>query len=83
MYAAHINEFETSFLEDCNKIFANIDGPLREQQVDRVIVIEKDTDVFVGNIVPQTIENQSGVVSRKLKKQYETFDIEKQKGRNK
>jgi hypothetical protein len=54
-----------------------------QTQIDRVVVIDKSVDIFVKETVPQTIENQSGEVSRKLKKQYETFDIEKQKGKNK
>eukprot|EP01041_Mallomonas_annulata_P001432 gene1432-2755_t len=36
-------------------------------------------NIFVKITVPENIEKQSGEVSRKLKKQYETFDIEKQK----
>ncbi len=42
-------------------------------------MIEKNLDYFIKETVPQTIEKQSGEVSRQLKRAYETFDIEKKK----
>lgn len=68
---------------DVNKIFFHIDEELIPPQVDRVAKEENDLDFYFEDIVPKTIENQSGEVSRQLKKQYETFDIEKQKGSKK
>ena len=66
-----------------NQIFSHIDDELIPPQVNRVIKEEDDLDFFIKDTVPKTIENQSGEVSRQLKKQYETFDIEKQKGSKK
>ena len=66
-----------------NQIFSHIDDELIPPQVNRVIKEEDDLDFFIKDTVPKTIENQSGEVSRQLKKQYETFDIEKQKGTKK
>jgi len=48
-------------------------------EVARVVNMEKELNIFVNEIVPANIERQSGEVSRRLKKQYEYFDIEKQK----
>jgi len=82
-YEKHFEEFQTSFLDDVKKIFFHIDEELFPPQVDRVIKEEDNLEYFFKDIVPKTIENQSGEVSRQLKKQYETFDIEKQKGSKK
>jgi len=82
-YAAHMKEFEESFLKEVRSTFHHIDENLIPPQVDRVKEQEKDVDYFVKTTVPDSIERQSGEVSRQLKKQYETFDIEKQKGKKK
>jgi hypothetical protein len=37
------------------------------------IIQEGIFDIFVNDTVPQTVENQSGEVSRQLKKQYEIY----------
>lgn len=66
-----------------HQIFFHIDEELVPPQIQRVAEEENDLNLFVKNTVPKTIENQSGEVSRQLKKQYETFDIEKQKGSKK
>lgn len=79
-YERHIQEFHDQFVADVEKTFKHIDNDLIPPQIERVVAQEKDVDYFVKKTVPQTIENQSGEVSRQLKKQYETFDIEKQKG---
>lgn len=50
--------------------------PVEEKHVG---MIERQKDMFFSVTVPDQIERQSGEVSRKLKKEYETFDIEKQK----
>lgn len=70
-------------MADVDKIFFHIDEELIPPQVSRVTNEENSLDNFIKDIVPKTIENQSGEVSRQLKKQYETFDIEKQKGSKK
>ena len=64
-------------------IFNHIDNDLIPPQTDRIIQLEKETKEYFGNTVPNVIEQQSGEVSRQLKKQYETFDIEKQKAQKK
>lgn len=81
-YQRHMKEFETNFLSDVRKSFKDIDD-LTVPQNDRVTAFSKDLNFFFKETVPQTIEAQSGEVSRQLKKQYETFDIEKQKGKKK
>lgn len=70
-------------MKDVNETFRHIDDDLIPPHFKRVKAQEKDVDHYVKATVPQAIENQSGVVSRELKKQYETFDIEKQKGKKK
>merc|ERR1711865_1337348 len=40
---------------------------------------EKTVEVFVSETVPDIIDRQSGIVSRKLKKAHDTFDIENAK----
>lgn len=39
----------------------------------------QDTSDFFQHQVPQLVESQTGVVTRRLMKANETFDIEKQK----
>ena len=65
------------------RTFRKIDVELIPPQVDRIQAQEESVEFFVTKVVPQTIENQSGEVSRQLKKQVETFDIERQKGKKK
>ena len=65
------------------KSFCHIDEELIPPQIDRVVKEEGILDFFINDTVPKTVEAQSGEVSRQLKKQYETFDIEKQKGTKK
>ena len=48
-------------------------------ETNRVDIIEKDLAVFIKTTVPESIERQSGEVSRNLRRAYETFDIEKVK----
>lgn len=82
-YERHISDFHDQFSSDVRKTFRHIDDELLPIQINRVLEQEKSLDYFVKTTVPQTIEAQSGEVSRQLKKQYETFDIEKQKGKKK
>lgn len=49
---------------------------------DGLQVAEKDMSVFFTKIAPDAIEAKSGEVSRQLKKEYESFDIEQQKEMN-
>jgi hypothetical protein len=82
-YGKHLQKFEDEFLADVEKAFRKIDVDLIPPQVDRIQAQEESIDHFVTKVVPQTIDNQSGEVSRQLKKQVETFDIERQKGKKK
>jgi hypothetical protein len=65
------------------KAFKQIDMELIPPQEKRVQDQEATIETFVKKTVPQAMENQSGEVSRQLKKQVETFDIERQKGQKK
>jgi hypothetical protein len=65
------------------RAFRQIDTELIPPLVEQVRTQEASIETFVRKTVPQTIENQSGEVSRQLKKQVETFDIERQKGQKK
>lgn len=40
---------------------------------------EKGVEVFVGETIPAVVDRQSGIVSRKLQKAHDTFDIENAK----
>ena len=80
-YQRHIDEFSAQLQLAIKTSFDKVDNELLPQQDERVAVISKNVDVFVSKTVPATIERQSGEVSRRLKKEYETFDIEKQKER--
>ena len=78
-YQEHLNQFLISIKSEINGIFDKMDNERLPAESARVDVIEKDLAVFINETVPQTIERQSGEVSRQLKRAYETFDIEKKK----
>lgn len=78
-YQKHINNFTNSLKNEINTIFDKFDKELIIREEKRIEVIEADVDVFFKEVVPLRIEQQSGEVSRQLKRQYETFDIEKKK----
>jgi hypothetical protein len=78
-YNSHINSFRLSIFNQLNDIFDNIDNNIIPAEAKRVDIIEENLEVFVKQIVPETIERQSGEVSRQLRRSYETFDIEKKK----
>ena len=80
-YEKHIRKFETSILAEMRDIFDRVDKKLVVVQNDRVAAQETGMVVYFSETVPLTVERQSGEVSRQLKKQYETFDIERQKGK--
>ena len=50
--------------------------PAQEQRLE---ASEKDVTEFVDVTVPATIDRQSGIVARKLRKAHDTFDIENAK----
>ena len=81
-YQSHLDKFKNSMLSEITKTFNRFDNDLYPIEEKRVNVIEKDYKYYFANTVPAAIEAQSGEVSRQLKKEYETFDIEKQKERN-
>lgn len=78
-YAAHISDFRRSLFSEVNEIFDKVDNQSIPSEIDRADVIDKNAAVFVAQTVPDTIERQSGEVSRQLRRTYETFDIEKKK----
>ena len=82
-YQKQIDEFVVSIHQELHKTFDRIDDDLIPPQTQRVIELEEDVKVYYKKTVPDVIERQSGEVSRQLKKQYETFDIEKQKAQKK
>lgn len=78
-YQHHLDEFLINIKKEIHGIFDKMDKEILPTESARVDVIEKNLDVFIKETVPQTIERQSGEVSRQLKRAYETFDIEKKK----
>lgn len=82
-YEKHLKALEEDFLADVAKTFKKIDEELIPPQNQRIDDLKDKNNHFITKVVPQTIENQSGEVSRQLKKQVETFDIERQKGKKK
>ena len=48
-------------------------------QETRMTENEQGVEVFVGETIPAVVDRQSGIVSRKLQKAHDTFDIENQK----
>lgn len=80
-YAALFVQYEKSLLDEIDAIYDKFDRELLPACDKSLDVIEVSKDVFVKETVPAAIELQSGEVSRRLKKEYETFDIEKQKER--
>ena len=81
-YQSHLDKFKNNMLSEITKTFNRFDNDLYPVEEKRVNVIEKDYKYYFATTVPAAIEAQSGEVSRQLKKEYETFDIEKQKERN-
>jgi hypothetical protein len=82
-YQKHIDTFSRDMDRRLTEIFDKIDNDLIPPQFSRLDTIRAETDVFFGSTVPEVVELQSGEVSRQLKRQYETFDIEKQKAEKK
>lgn len=78
-YQEHINKLTASLMSDIDTIFDKFDKELIVQEHKRVDALELDTSVFFKDTVPVRMEKQTGEVSRQLKRQYETFDIEKKK----
>jgi hypothetical protein len=80
-YTRHMADFKSSFLSQINAIYDKTDKEIIPCEIERVDLIEKNLDVFIKELVPNRIEEQSGEVSRQLKRLYENFDIEKEKER--
>jgi len=78
-YTRHIKNFGKSIKKLINKKYDILDFEEFPQLVSHVDTIDKDMRYFVNITVPENVERQSGEVSRQLKKQHESFDIEKQK----
>ena len=78
-YGIHLNAFNQSLKDEINGIFDHFDNEVLKRESERVDVIEKSLDVFIKETVPDNIEQNSGEISRNLRRAYETFDIEKSK----
>mmetsp|Transcript_34360 Transcript_34360/g.49955 ORF Transcript_34360/g.49955 Transcript_34360/m.49955 type:complete len:374 (-) Transcript_34360:1980-3101(-) len=78
-YKLHIERNLMNLKTEINSIFDKIDNEVLVSEDKRVDVIEENVHIFTKQIVPATIEKQSGEVSRNLRRAYETFDIEKKK----
>lgn len=78
-YKRHLDEFSASLHRDVSVVFDKMDLETLVSETNRVDIIEKDLAVFIKTTVSESIERQSGEVSRNLRRAYETFDIEKVK----
>lgn len=76
-YKRHLDAFSAALHKDVAVVFDKMDKETLPFETNRVDIIEKDLDVFIKKTVPESIERQSGEVSRNLRRAYETFDIEK------
>jgi hypothetical protein len=78
-YQTHCNAFHEAFMSEIAVAFDSIDNDLYPLQIQRTEEIDKGIDHYYKAVVPEAIELQTGIVARKLKKQYEAFSIEQQK----
>lgn len=78
-YQKHLDKLTVSLQNEINAIYDKFDLESIVKETHRIDIIEKEVDVFFKKVVPVTIEQQSGEVSRQLRRTYETFDIEKKK----
>lgn len=78
-YKRHIDKNLMNLKAEIASIFDRIDNEVLVNEEKRIDVIEENVHIFTKEIVPATIEKQSGEVSRNLRRAYETFDIEKKK----
>lgn len=78
-YQQQIDSFSALLQVEIHAAFDRIDKELYPAETVRLTAVEAGVDIFVKETVPNAIEQQSGVVSRRLKAAYEAFDIEKQK----
>jgi DNA-binding transcriptional MocR family regulator len=76
-YKRHLDAFSAALHKDVSTVFDKMDLETLPYEINRTDIIEKALDVFVKKTVPESIERQSGEVSRNLRRAYETFDIEK------
>jgi hypothetical protein len=78
-YEKHTQDFHKSLQLEIHQVFDKIDNELIPPQHERLNIIDQGVDKYFHEIVPHAIEMQTGIVSRMLKKAYETFAIEQQK----
>jgi len=78
-YENHALVFKKSITKLVNKTYDRFDKDLYPAVEKRVNELDKKIEVFINVTVPENMERHTGEISRKLKKQYETFDIERQK----
>jgi hypothetical protein len=78
-YDDKLQQFTSDVLQDVADVFDKFDNELVPKLDPRLDTIEANLDEFVQVKVPEEVERQSGEVSRRLKKAYERFDVEKRK----
>jgi hypothetical protein len=78
-YEKVVVSFEADLQKELHEAFDRIDDNLYPPQVQRTVEIDKGVDDYFQYTVPDAIEQQTGIIAKKLKKQYEAFNIEQQK----
>lgn len=78
-YDSHAQAFKKSIAKLVNKTYDKFDKELYPALEKRVDELDTNMEVFIHKTVPENMERHTGEISRRLKKQYETFDIERQK----
>jgi len=78
-YQRHVDSFESTLQMELSTAFNRIDNELVPPQVKRIDVIQEGNDDYFQRVIPDAIEQQTGIIAKKLKKQYEAFAIEQQK----
>lgn len=78
-YQKEVTRFDKQLQLELEEAFDRIDDTLIPPQHERLTKIDESQDDYFHRIVPDTIEQQTGIIAKKLKKQYEAFAIEQQK----
>lgn len=79
----HCKEMLDSTVDDLERElrekFGHLENIVLPPMVSRRNTMENEVSVFFGQTVPTLMEERTGVVARKLQREYEVFDIESQK----
>jgi len=68
-------------MKKINKKYNKLENELYPVEVQRLDALVADVDLFVSKTVPEAIELRSGEISRNIRREYETYDVEKAKER--